>query len=51
MVQVDAVEREETVVASGEANKGGILTGACRGPIEARRLEISVGDGGEMAAV
>ena len=39
------------MVASGEANKGGTLTGVCRGPTEARRLETCVGDGGAMAAV
>ena len=47
MVHVDAVETEETVVASGEANKGGTNTGACRGPTEARRLETCVEDGGK----
>ena len=38
MVHVDAVETEETVVASGEANKGGTLTGACRGPVTAKTV-------------
>ena len=41
----------ETMVASGENNKGGSLTGACRGSTGARRLKSCVGDSGKMASV
>ena len=51
MAHVDVVETGETVVASRETNKECALTGACRGSAGARRLETSVGDGGEVVAV
>ena len=51
MAHVDVVETAETVVASGETNKGYNLTGACRRSAGARRLETCVGDGGEVVEV
>ena len=51
MAHVDVVETGETVVASGETNKGCALTGAYRRSAGARRLETCVGEGGEVVAV
>ena len=51
MAHVDVVETGETMVESGETNKGCTLTGACSGSARARRLETCIGDGGGVVAV